>query len=76
MIVDYLIGVIDLLEIGGAVISITDVGVVLKCKPAVSFLDLVLGGSRADTQSGVRISRGSSATVRHSHPCFRPGTGA
>lgn len=41
-----LVSVIDLLEVRGAVIAITNVGVILKREAAIRFLDLVLGSAR------------------------------
>lgn len=70
-----LVGVIDLLEVRGAVIAITNIGVILKRETAIRLLDLVLGSARANAKGGIGISSGCSIIIRHGlHPCFRPRT--
>lgn len=69
--IGYLIGVVYLLEVRCAVVSIADIRVILEREAPISFLDLVSSRARADSQSRVRIPHTRSRVIRHRYsPCF------
>lgn len=63
----HLVGKVDLLEIGGAVIAVTYIGVILKRKASVRLLYLVFARTRRYAKSRVRIPYRIRAGVRHRH---------